>query len=118
MDVGTDLGPVDDLLEVHRDDERGLVTVRGAVDLVTVQRFETHLADAAHRTRDDLVVDLTATTFLCVRGSRALASCRDALAAQHRRLVLRGASRSVRRVVDLCTLPHPPAWRGPGAAPD
>lgn len=99
--------PVADGLDVHRDDERGLVVVEGEVDLTTVDRFEGHLLDACHRAPEDLVVDLAATTFLSARGSAVLALCGQELAARDRRLVVRGAGRLVRRALELYGLPRP-----------
>lgn len=103
------------MLDVRRDDEQGLVTVRGEVDLSTVRSFEAHLAVAARRAPADLVVDLGGTTFLCVRGSGALARHRAELVARHRRLLLRGAGRQVRRVLHLCGLALPAGPAGPEA---
>jgi anti-anti-sigma factor len=98
--------PVDDGLDVHRDDERGLVVVDGEVDLTTIDRFEEHLLDACHRASQDLVVDLAATTFLSARGCAVLALCQQELAGRRRRLVVRGAGRLVRRALELYAPPR------------
>lgn len=93
------------MLHVRRDDEQGLVTVLGEIDLLTVERFEAQLEEAVRRAPADLVVDLAGTTFLCARGSGALVRCDDELRTRRRRLILRGAGRRVCRVLGLCGLP-------------
>lgn len=104
---GSVRGAVDDQLDVRRDVEQGLVVVQGAVDLATVDRFREQLLTACHHAPSNLVVDLAATTFLCVRGSGVLATCREELRARDRELILRGATREVRRALDVCGRPCP-----------
>ena len=81
-----------------------MVRVRGEVDLCNAPGFGTRLHEAAARTGNVLVVDLSDLSFLDCSGLAALAGTRETLRAQGRALVLRGAHGVVRRAIEMSEL--------------
>lgn len=90
-------------VEVIEDRDRVQVRVSGELDLVTAPVLERHLKEGVGR-RPLVVVDLAAVTFLDVRGINTLVSATTAATEAGSRLVVRGASPQVRRMVSLCGL--------------
>jgi anti-sigma B factor antagonist len=92
--------------DVEMIEERAQVLVRvvGEIDLVTSPVLDRHLAGAVARGRPRVVVDLTAVSFLDVRGINSLLDAHAAATACGSTLVLRGASHAVHRLVEVCGL--------------
>ena len=83
-----------------------LVALSGELDLATAPQLRSCLAPlvTARTAPDELVLDLSALTFLDASGISALLTVQRALAARGGRLALRSPSRLVRRVVKVLDL--------------
>jgi anti-sigma B factor antagonist len=79
----------------------GVVLVSGEVDLLTAPLLEKELRDAAAQTAGDLVVDLSEVSFMDSAGMNVLVRLYTVLDREHRALVLRNTTGSVRRVLEL-----------------
>ena len=90
-------------VDLVEDRDRVQVRVVGELDLVTAPVLDRHLAGALGR-RALVVVDLSAVTFLDVRGINTLVSANAAATESGTRLVVRGAGPHVRRMMSLCGL--------------
>lgn len=100
--------PTDDLvLEVTRDSGGGRPTVvvaaEGEIDTANNQRLEQVLASLAHGDAD-VVVDLSAVTFMDSSGLRALLTGQRAVLAAGRSFRIGDASDAVRRVLEITGL--------------
>ena len=78
-----------------------VVSIMGEIDLATVGAFEQTLLGAAEEGAGEVIVDLTACSFLDSKGLTALLATRGRLESSNRRLALVLASRSVMRVFQL-----------------
>lgn len=92
--------------DVEMIEERTQVLVRvvGELDLVTAPVLDRNLAGAISRGRPRVVVDLSAVSFLDVRGINSLVSADTAAEGAGTRLVVRGAGDAVHRLVEVCGL--------------
>ena len=80
--------------------------VAGELDLVTSPILDRHLAAAVARGRAQVVVDLSAVTFVDVRGVNSLVAARRAAREAGSVLVLQAPSRPVQRVIEVFGLDH------------
>jgi anti-anti-sigma factor len=96
------------------------VRLHGDLDMVTVEGLRALLAEASADRPDQLVVDLSDVGFVDVLSLSAILAAADMLRDRGGRLVVRGASASMRRICGLLNaqdilmpeLPHPrPAFR-------
>lgn len=78
-----------------------LVSVMGEVDLVTAPDLERTLLGVAAGPADDVIVDLSACSFLDSRGLTALLATRGRLKSTNRRLALVLSNPSVLRIFQL-----------------
>lgn len=85
-----------------RDLDLRTVWLRGEQDLSTVGAVRAALAEAIARTDDDIVVDLSAVTFLSVTTVGVVIRARASLGRQSRSLILRSPSPTARRTLGLC----------------
>ena len=95
-----------------------VVTVRGELDIAAACSFTAQLRDAAAHERD-VVVDLSAVTFIDSTALRALIAAHRMLADGGHRLIVAEPSAVVSRVLTLSglvSLLH--LHTGPGAPPD
>lgn len=88
-------------LRRSRDLDRSTVWLRGEQDLSTVGAVNAALADAIARSDDDIVVDLSAVTFLSVTTVGVVIRARASLGRQSRSLILRSPSPTARRTLGL-----------------
>ena len=79
----------------------GEVVVSGEIDLQTGPALEEALGSAIRNGPGDVVVDLTAVTFMDSAGLNVFVRAFKVLGEQDRRLVVRGASTLVRRILDM-----------------
>jgi len=85
------------------DDGVATVTVRGEIDLSTVDAFHARLAEITRRDPQRLVIDLTEVTFLDSAGLRAFVRARKALP-ERCPVILRCPQRKIRQVVEMTGL--------------
>jgi anti-sigma B factor antagonist len=91
-------------LVVRAHPQQPAVSLHGELDLCTAPRILPRLIEAADQADAGLVVDLAGTSFLDCRGLAVLIAVRDALRARDRRLDLRGARGSVRKILAMSEL--------------
>lgn len=89
-------------LRFARDLDLATVWLRGEHDLSTVGAVSAALANAIARSDDDIVVDLSAVTFLSVTTVGVVIRARASLGRQSRSLILRSPSLTARRTLGLC----------------
>jgi anti-sigma B factor antagonist len=81
-----------------------VITLRGEQDVSVAADLQEMLALATLGGRGDLVVDLTAVSFVDLAIVRALTRSREVLNIQSRDLFVRGPSATVSRALELCGL--------------
>ena len=86
------------------------VRLRGEFDIATVQDVESALATALAGPGSELIVDVSAATFVDSVTISALIDARSAAGRAGRALRLRGVGPRFERVLGLCA-PHPPFER-------
>jgi anti-anti-sigma factor len=91
-------------VETIEDRNQVLVRVVGELDLVTTPVLDRHLAGAVTRERARIVVDLSAVTFLDVRGVNALVTASTGALALGSELVVRGGGEALQRLVEVLGL--------------
>jgi anti-anti-sigma factor len=79
----------------------GAVVVRGEIDLETGPSLESALTEAVRHGTGDLVVDLSGVDFMDSAGLNVFVRTYKHLVGQDRRLVVRGPSPVVRRILDM-----------------
>jgi anti-anti-sigma factor len=100
---------------------RTVVSLAGEHDLATAPAIAGALAEARKAGDADVVVDLSAVTFLDASTLRVFVAARNDLHEQSRELLLRSPTRSTHRLLELCGLTGllepaaPPATPAPGA---
>jgi anti-anti-sigma factor len=87
-----------------REDGRTVVWLAGEHDLATVSQVANALATAISTDDADLVVDLSAVTFMSAATVEELVRGRAFLREHSRTLTVRAPSRFAKRVLDLCDL--------------
>jgi stage II sporulation protein AA (anti-sigma F factor antagonist) len=90
--------PPEGVLEVHTDD--GVVTVRGEIDRVTIDR----VVHAVEQVRDVAVLELGGVTFLDSSGLQGILLAQQAARARGGDVVLRSPSNVVLRVLEITGL--------------
>jgi anti-anti-sigma factor len=106
---------------VHVDPHTVRVVVRGEIDLATRESMAMLIDQALLEEPDELVLDLTAVTFLSASGGAVLSRARKAATARGATLSVMSRPGVVRWVVrfieqtDAPTTPEPAAW--PNALP-
>jgi anti-sigma B factor antagonist len=91
-------------LVVRDNPQQSAVSLHGELDLCTAPAILPHLIEAAGQADASLMVDPVETSFLDCRGLAALIAVRDALRSRDRRLELRGAGGSVRKILAMSEL--------------
>lgn len=89
---------------VSRDGDRTVVWLGGDLDIGTTFDVAWALATAISVGEADVVVDLSAVTFMSASAIGDVLRARGFLQRRSRTLVLRSPSRRVRRTLDLCRL--------------
>jgi anti-sigma B factor antagonist len=94
------------ILEVETEERDGLVrlTLRGELDLSTVDKVEHELAKAESADAPTVVVDLSSLTFLDSTGLRAVVTADERLRGRGGRLVIVRGPESVHRVFTITRL--------------
>lgn len=87
---------------VSRDGNRTVVWLGGECDIATARVLTDTLTEAVSRDNRDLIVDMSAVTFVAIVTIDALVQARDALRRQSRRLTVRSPSKCVRRLLTVC----------------
>ena len=86
------------------DDEQTVVWVRGEHDVSTSIELAEMMARAIDGDDDDVIVDLSAVSFMSAATIGVIIQARELLRLRTRTLVLRAPSTCARRVIDLCGL--------------
>ncbi len=92
------------MLGPDRTPSRRVVTASGEVDIASAPRLRDALFDAVLDADGDVVVDLTAVTFMDSTGLGVLANAYKRLGSHGRRLVVKSPTKKVRRVLEVCRL--------------
>jgi anti-anti-sigma factor len=87
---------------VSRDGDRTVVWLGGECDIATAGLVTDTLTEAISLGDGDLIVDMSAVTFIGTVTIVALTQTRDALRRQSRSLTVRSPSKCVRRLLTVC----------------
>ena len=87
---------------VSRDGDRTVIWLGGEYDIATAGVLTDSLAEAISLDDGDLIVEMSAVTFIGIITIDALILARDALLRQSRRLTVRSPSKCVRRLLTVC----------------
>jgi anti-anti-sigma factor len=80
---------------------RHMLTVEGEIDLATISILERHIQEAVASGASELLLDMSAVSFIDSSGLRALIAARDSLDGP---LAIVAPSRAVRRLLDVVEL--------------
>jgi len=97
-------GPADLRITEHTDDRGTQLTVHGELDVLTVPRFGSYMAEVVRNRRGDLVIDLRGVSFIDSTGLHILLNAQGRLTRQSRRLTVVCDPGPVRRVIELARL--------------
>ncbi len=97
--VGPDL-----VLATAREDERAILIVRGELDAYSAPALEDQVARMGAEDRQDVVLDLSETTFLDSSGLRAILTAYRRIGERGGKLALRHPSEPVLRLLEITGL--------------
>ncbi len=86
---------------ISREEDRTVVWLSGAHDLVTVSAVTAALASAVSQDHADVIVDLSGVTFIDAVTTEVLTRCKRLLQAHTRGLVLRAPSPATRILLEV-----------------
>lgn len=87
---------------VSREGERSVVWLAGEQDIATVSGLTETLANVTALDDADLVIDMSAVSFIDIATLRAIGHCSDVLQSRSRNLTLRAPPRFTQRPLALC----------------
>lgn len=90
-------------MKLDRNEHNGItvVTLSERVDGVTAPELEQYLSDLISESRDAVIIDFSALTYISSAGLRALLSAAKKLRQQQRELILSGLAGPVKHVFQL-----------------
>jgi anti-anti-sigma factor len=91
------------VIEAHHTDAVAVVTLSGEVDTINCARLRQAATDLLSQNRPgEIVLDMSAVTFLDSAGVRTLLTCREDALRAGRRFTLRQPHEHVRQVLVIC----------------